>query len=185
MEKANLIRVFPTAIPDELCDRLIKRYEEDLDKNKQRYSNRGVNFTQLNFREAGWEKEQSELVNIYVEHAKKYAKSVGITNEWPMKYALEDIRMKKYLPNNHDEFQPHVDVGDNRNCTRFIVFFIYLNDNEGGQTVFPKLKHEVKCKKGTMLMFPPMWTHLHAGLKPIDKPKYIVGSYLHYVGSDI
>ena len=51
--------------------------------------------------------------------------------------------------------------------------------------LFPKLKHEVKCKKGTMLMFPPMWTHLHAGLKPIDKPKYIVGSYLHYVGSDI
>ena len=77
MEKDNLIRVFPNAIPDELCDRLIKRYEEDLDKNKQRYSNRGVNFTQLNFREAGWEKEQSELVNIYVEHAKKFHRALN------------------------------------------------------------------------------------------------------------
>jgi len=26
-----------------------------------------------------------------------------------------------------------------------------------------------------------MWPWLHAGTKPIDKPKYIIGSYLHYV----
>jgi hypothetical protein len=29
-----------------------------------------------------------------------------------------------------------------------------------------------------------LWTHLHSGLKPIEKPKYIVGSYLHYVTND-
>jgi len=39
----------------------------------------------------------------------------------------------------------------------------------------------VKPETGRMLMFPPMWTHLHAGTKPIEKPKYIIGSYLHYV----
>jgi hypothetical protein len=26
-----------------------------------------------------------------------------------------------------------------------------------------------------------MWPWLHAGELPIDKPKYIIGSYLHYV----
>jgi len=26
-----------------------------------------------------------------------------------------------------------------------------------------------------------MWPWLHAGEPPIDKPKYIIGSYLHYV----
>ena len=31
-----------------------------------------------------------------------------------------------------------------------------------------------------LLMFPPLWPWLHAGNKPIDKPKYILGSYLHY-----
>ena len=49
---------------------------------------------------------------------------------------LEDIRMKKYNPNDHDEFQAHVDVGDNRNCTRFLVFFVYLDDNEKGGITF-------------------------------------------------
>ena len=185
MYQDNLIRVFPNAFSDEFCDKLIAKFEEAATKDKERYSNTGVNFTQLNFREAGWEQEQSEMVHIFVEHAKKYAKSVGITNEWPMKYALEDIRMKKYNANDHDEFQAHVDVGDNRNCTRFLVFFVYLDDNEKGGTTFPKLKHSVECKKGSMLMFPPMWTHLHAGEKPKDKAKYMVGSYLHYVGANL
>ena len=185
MYQDNLIRVFPNAFSDEFCDKLIAKFEEAATKDKERYSNTGVNFTQLNFREAGWEQEQSEMVHVFVEHAKKYAKSVGITNEWPMKYALEDIRMKKYNANDHDEFQAHVDVGDNRNCTRFLVFFVYLDDNEKGGTTFPKLKHSVECKKGSMLMFPPMWTHVHAGEKPKDKAKYMVGSYLHYVGADL
>ena len=99
--------------------------------------------------------------------------------------AKEKLRMKKYNPNDHDEFQAHVDVGDNRNCTRFLVFFVYLSDNEKGGTTFPKLNFKAKCKKGDMLMFPPMWTHVHAGEKPIDNPKYIVGSYLHYVGAEV
>ena len=131
------------------------------------------------------EEEQNELVHIYVEQAKRYAKDVGITSEWPLKYALEDIRLKKYYPNDLDQFPPHVDVGDNRNCTRFLVFFVYLNDNEGGKTTFPKLGIESPCKKGNMVMFPPMWTHLHAATKPIAKPKYMCGSYLHYVSKDL
>jgi len=32
-----------------------------------------------------------------------------------------------------------------------------------------------------MLMFPPMWPWLHAGTKPINEPKYIMQTYLHYV----
>ena len=72
MYQDNLIRVFPNAFTDEFCDRLVKKFEEASTSQKERYSNTGVNFTQLNFREAGWEKEQSEMVHIFVEHAKKY-----------------------------------------------------------------------------------------------------------------
>jgi len=64
---------------------------------------------------------------------------------------------------------------------RFLVFFVYLDDNEKGETAFPQLGVASPCKKGSLLMFPPLWPWLHAGLKPIDKPKYMLGSYLHYV----
>ena len=49
---------------------------------------------------------------------------------------MADMGRKKYNPNDHDEFQAHVDVGDNRNCTRFLVFFVYLDDNEKGGVEF-------------------------------------------------
>ena len=63
---------------------------------------------------------------------------------------------------------------------RFLVFFLYLNDNEGGETMFPDYDIKVQPKAGRMLMFPPNWTHKHKANKPINQPKYILGSYLHY-----
>ena len=177
------VRIYDNVFSDELCDRLVAKFEQNKD-NHQRVTAHKLGFTQLNFREAGWEEEQNELVQIYVEQAKRYAKDVGVTSEWPMKYALEDIRLKKYFPNDLDEFGNHVDVDDNKSSTRFLVFFVYLDDNAGGATVFPKLGINSPCRKGSMLMFPPLWTHLHAGQKPVIKPKYMCGSYLHYVSKD-
>jgi hypothetical protein len=62
-----------------------------------------------------------------------------------------------------------------------MVFFIYLDNNNKGKTIFPNLDIEIDCKKGSLLMFPPMWPWLHAGQKPVRKNKYIIQSYLHYV----
>ena len=100
---------------------------------------------------------------------------------WPLRYSYESMRLKKYSPNDKDEFQNHVDVKDYTTARRFLVFFLYLDDNEKGQTSFSQYGFKSPCKKGSLLVFPPLWPWLHAGDKPINKPKYIVGSYLHYV----
>jgi len=63
---------------------------------------------------------------------------------------------------------------------RFLVFFIYLDDNERGETNFPQLGLASPCKQGSLLMFPPLWPWVHAGMKPVKKSKYMIGSYLHY-----
>ena len=99
----------------------------------------------------------------------------------PLTCVLEPIRMKRYLPNNYDEFRPHVDVNQKANCTRFLVMFLYLANNKNGKTIFPNLDIEIECKQGSLLMFPPMWPWLHAGQKPTRTSKYIMQSYLHYV----
>ena len=62
-----------------------------------------------------------------------------------------------------------------------IVFFLYLNYNFGGQKAFSEYDTVVQPKAGRLLMFPPTWTYLHTGHKPLETPKYIIGSYLHYV----
>ena len=88
--------------------------------------------------------------------------------------------VKRYLADGQDEFSSHVDVRDYKDAKRFLTFFIYLDDNEGGRTSFPQIGKHANCKKGDILIFPPMWPWLHAGEKPIEKSKYILHSYLHY-----
>jgi hypothetical protein len=55
----------------------------------------------------------------------------------------------------------------------------YLNDVEsGGNTVFGDVI--ITPKKGTLVMFPPLWMYPHRGEPPLSGPKYIMSAYLHY-----
>jgi hypothetical protein len=97
--------------------------------------------------------------------------------------SLEDegYRIKRYLPNGIDRFDPHVDVGGGHNAHRQLVTCWYLNDvEEGGETHFPLHGISVKPRAGTMATFPPMWTHYHEGRTPISGPKYIIVGWMTY-----
>ena len=51
----------------------------------------------------------------------------------------------------------HVDVNSTGSMNRWLAFFCYLSDNDEGHTSFPYQKVSTDCKKGTIVMFPPMW----------------------------
>ena len=129
-----------------------------------------------------YQEDVAQLSNLYSKYVNKYRKDCAIhSTQWPQQYSFEQIRLKRYLPDGTDQFGSHVDVNDHNSARRFLVFFLYLDDNEKGSTSFPQHRIMSECQKGSCLIFPPMWPWLHAGEKPINKPKYIVGSYLHYV----
>ena len=76
---------------------------------------------------------------------------------------------------------------NNEEYTRKVLPFIkpeYFDVKEE-RIIFDEIQKFVdkyaECKKGSMLMFPPLWPWLHAGTKPINEPKYIMQTYLHYV----
>ena len=100
---------------------------------------------------------------------------------FPPKYGIEPFKMKKYEPNDIDEFGWNVDVYGSTSMRRFLAFFLCLSYNEEGKTMFRFQNITTDCKKGTMVIFPPSWPWLHKGTKPIKEPKYFMGSYLHYV----
>lgn len=178
----NYIAYFDNIIPKDFCDLIIKNYEED--KNKQLIENNNMRFTQLNINKSnGWDNIiMNTMRNCFIPLIDIYKTKFNI-NQFPKDFQYEELRIKKYDTNNLDEFKLHVDVEDHSTAKRFLVFFIYLNDNEGGLTVFPDYDIKVRPKTGRVLMFPPLWTHRHYAEKPIKKPKYILGSYLHYVGA--
>jgi hypothetical protein len=67
--------------------------------------------------------------------------------------------MKRYQPNANDSFGEHVDVSDYASAGRFLVFFIYLNDDfEGGETSFKQFNIKVKPKQGSLILFTPCGT---------------------------
>ena len=127
-----------------------------------------------------WKDESKVLQEIFTKYIDDYKK---LYSEYcfPNEYGLEPFKMKKYDSNGVDEFGWHVDVNSKSNMHRWLGFFLYLSDNEEGKTEFPYQNTITDCKKGSMVVFPPMWPWFHRGTKPIKEPKYFMGSYLHYV----
>ncbi len=119
-------------------------------------------------------------LNIYVSTSNEHLHAIK-PFQFPEKFGVEAFKIKRYLPNTTDEFPAHVDVRDYATARRFLVMFVYLTDNYAGQTELEVLAGSSPCRRGSILLFPPLWPWIHAGKAPVKNPKYIIGSYLHYV----
>ena len=185
-----------------LCDRLVTKWDKDVknqvesglgsesnqDVNNHLRHGKEMNISRIVNGEKSastpiWKKDHKLLVDRTAEVLRDYGQELNLDARLiPEKYGFEEFRMKRYDNNDTDEFGPHVDVIDYNSARRFIVCFYYLNDvEEGGETAFPHLDVDFKPKKGACLVFPPLWLYLHEGRKPISGPKYIIGTYLHYI----
>lgn len=182
----NLIRVYDKQVSEERCQQLIEKFESDTNNHKIQDCGNGATLTQINLLNSPdtiWKEDANFLVNVIMNCVYSYKKDCEIKeNQWPEKFGFEPPKIKRYTPSTGEWFPEHVDVLDHRTARRFLVAFLYLDHNKRGSTVLnPKGETFVSsCKTGSVLLFPPMWPWLHTGCFPVDKPKYIVGSYLHY-----
>jgi hypothetical protein len=74
----------------------------------------------------------------------------------------------------------HIDLGATvKDAARILVCMYYLNDvEEGGETAFLFQNVESTPTKGSLMIFPADWMHLHRGNMPISNTKYIVNFWL-------
>jgi hypothetical protein len=62
---------------------------------------------------------------------------------------------------------------------RRLALIFYLNDDfEGGGTEFEYQRVTITPRRGSLLLFPPYWTHVHRGQPVVSGRKYIVTSFL-------
>lgn len=182
-ELNDFIHVYENALEPSICDFLINVFDTNLDKHEIIKNDKKPNFTQFNLTENCQLNEQVNTIhNILIakvfEYKKKYYEFV-YEKCFPPIHNFEQFRIKKYNPGGEDLFDTHVDVLDYDTARRFLSFMWYLNDvDEGGETVFTDMK--IKPKKGSLLMFPPLWLFPHRGDPPISNAKYIMSVYLHY-----
>ena len=188
----DYIQVYDDVIDEVSCKELINKFEdahETFETVHQEEGDNVISFEQLNLFTQGWDDVQKGLLELFQDYILHYKLDCNIYDKmWPEKYGYEAVRMKRYLANDYDRFDPHVDVLNHETARRFLAFFIYLNDVEkGGETVFLRLHkpgtyipYTVTPKRGRLLMFPPTWQYYHAGRRPISDRKYIIHSYCHY-----
>lgn len=186
----DYVATFDNVLSQELCGEIIDLFEDHVDQQQDTLLDGHRSFKEINITAnlEVWNGVQDKLLNTAQQYLGAYMQKFQIDNlAWPEKVGYEQFRMKRYMPNDKDEFAYHVDVGDYASARRFLVFFWYLNDvEEGGETAFQRhralpIEQKVQPKAGRLLIFPPLWTHPHIGMRPISGPKYIIGSYLHYV----
>ena len=61
-----------------------------------------------------------------------------------------------------------------------LILMVYLNDDFACETVFPHFGDSIKPKKGSILMFPPMWMYLQKQYHLPLYAKYFLMTYLNY-----
>jgi hypothetical protein len=67
------------------------------------------------------------------------------------------------------------------NDHRVLAVMVYLNDvQNGGETEFLYQHKRVQPKKGTVVMWPAHFTHLHRGNPPLSNTKYIMTGWYEY-----
>ena len=192
MEK--YIKIYDDVIDADSCNMLIGKFEaaeeHQYEEVRQVERDKAIAFTQINLvNNEDWASVQNGMLEVFQDYILAYINDCHIQpKQWPTVYGYEAIRMKRYLNNNYDRFDPHVDVMNKETSRRFLAFFIYLNDvDEGGETEFVGINKpgtyiplKIEPRRGRLLMFPPQWMYYHAGLKPVSNNKYLIHSYCHY-----
>ena len=183
IDLTDLIHVYENALEFEVCDFLVTSFDSASHLHESVENEGKPNFTQFNLTEnkdvtEELNKVHNHLIKKVFEYRDLYYEFVD-SRVFPSEHAFEQFRIKKYNTGGKDRFDTHVDVKNYSSARRFLSFMWYLNDvSEGGETVFDDLI--VNPKKGTLLIFPPLWMYPHRGNPPINNSKYLLSTYLHY-----
>jgi hypothetical protein len=185
----DFIGVFENAIEDSWCDSVIDFYKKveisspDLVLNRQIHENTFPGLMKNNYIFMEQHLDTPPTQNLYNYFFSKlhpcitqYINRYYIFNDNNL--SATTIKVQKTSP----EEGYHVWHYENMSIelsTRKLVYMVYLNDvEEGGETEFLHQKRRVKPKKGTILLFPPSFTHTHRGNPPLSGDKYAITGWV-------
>ena len=201
-------KVYDNFLSDNVCDQYVKYFEETMVKDRAEVIDTSIcygkevgaagqpicgNCNCQRMNPMGFDRFiplNKIALNQFLEIVDRYRKDVDLhKSQWPVNHGYEEFRMKRFLVSDGgpdaEQFKEHVDVSSHEGAKRFLIMMVYLNDNfGGGETVFPIFQDVIKPKKGSLLIFPPLWTYLHRGNPPLNPgyAKYFLMTYLNYTG---
>lgn len=183
----DFIGIYPYSLTKKQCDFLIRifhKYESEF--GHEGVTQRGEDKNTKNTRDLAINRNHNKYlkwINIILRN-----KLWNSLNHYTRKYSnLSNLlqsdsgfQMQHYKKNTIG-YIPHSDSsGDfSMSSNRTLVFMWYLNDvDSGGETNFLHFNKYVKPKAGTLVLFPPYWTHQHQAMPPLSNDKYIITNWL-------
>jgi len=183
VKQNSFIFVKENALPDFLCDDMVKRFEQS--KEEQYKGRIGQTFT-----EEQSIKKSTDLVLSGKDHWEdvdnNLFRSLGIAlKEFKEKYEyfkgpFKDNGYALQRTEVGEHYHWHIDGGSHDFSQRQLVAVWYLNDvpGPGGETEFLFQDVKVTPQKGKLVLFPPFWTHEHRGVTLQKGVKYIATTWV-------
>ena len=177
-------------IENEVCDRLVKLYYDNISLTKKGMVGRG--------RADETSKKSNELVinvdkneswiheyrSILKDLVKLYIKKYPSCNEVSPYKLYNFVKIQHYKP-SEGFYKWHAENTGSSiiNSGRHLVFMTYLNDvTDRGETEFFHQKIKIKPKKGLTLIWPVDWTFTHRGIPSPTQDKMIVTGWFNVGG---
>lgn len=179
----SFIFVKDNAMPDEWCDEMIRRFEENPQEQYQgRIGQTASEDQQI--------KRSTDLVVSNKENWKDidqvFFRSLGLAikefrEQYPyFKGSFKDVGYAIQRTDPGEFYHWHIDGGSHDFSQRQLVAVWYLNDvpGPGGETEFLFQNLKVTPKKARLVLFPPFWTHEHRGVTLEKGVKYIATTWV-------
>ena len=171
------------ALPLDICQEMIRRFEADSDNQYQgRVGQQANEETSI--------KRSTDLVTSGKDNWKdldhELFRSLGIAikefrETYPFfKGPFKDNGYAIQRTDPGEFYHWHIDGGSHEFAMRQLVAVWYLNDVEGpgGETEFSYQNIKVKPQAGKLCLFPPFWTHEHRGVTLEKGVKYIATTWV-------
>jgi hypothetical protein len=180
----TFIRAFPNSLKPETCEDIIRRFEADGRKGPSTTATRDKPMIRTGtMLDISTFPEWQDVVAIYqaavARNLHAYAQlfpSLGELLQPAISFRSPPL-MERIEP--MQGFGMHIDATVSKTHMRTVAVILYLRDIEaGGATEFPFQQVKVQPKAGTMLLFPPFWTHPHRGASPKSAVKYNLTSFI-------
>lgn len=153
-------RVFPGAIPKEVCNHILASAEWDKEYEGQVFiEGQGITRPESRITKITWADKMSVIGCI----AQTYLLNINALSGWNFHLGMmENIQIGKYEEGGH--YNWHIDLGnpDANGQMRKLSFAVLLNDPaefDGGQLEFDGVTQQPEQGQGTIVIFPSYVTH--------------------------
>ena len=184
-----IIDIYENSLSSQFCNHCIWKFERD-ERKEQGLIGGGEVRTDIKdsidlslSSWPDWQKEDKVFYNTLKQYTEEHTKKYPLPSQNFESYFDTGYQIQRTNPESvgytwhHDFVVTREDTG--AVAVRVLTYIWYLNTiDHGGYTEFAN-GESVKPETGKLLLFPADWSHVHRGIPPRDKDKYICTGWIY------